>query len=311
MTTLYLDRPGLTLSAESGCLYVRRVGGIRSSYPLKLLDRVVLRGRVTFDSTTLARLAEAGIALVCLGGRGHARVAQLIGAPGPEARRRLAQYACASDANRAEDVARWVVGNKLRASLTETRRLLERRAQLRRPCRRAIDALESGLDSAASASLTSLRGIEGAAATNWFRLLAAAMPDRFGFVGRNRRPPRDPVNAALSLGYTLAHADAVAQIHAHGLDPMIGFLHEPLHGRESLACDLIEPLRARIDMHLLAAFSRDELRIDHFNTGMNGCRMSKAGRAAFYAIWESGARTFRRYLQLETFAVLKKMGGAS
>lgn len=310
MTTLYLDRPGISLHAESGYLEVRRTGKNRTTYPLNMLRRVVLRGRVDLDSATLARLGDAGIALVCLGGRGHARVAQLTGAPGPEARRRLAQYACASDGQRGLEVARWIVETKLRACLTESHRLLARRPQLRRPCTRAIASLESGLERVNGARLDSLRGIEGAAAASWFALLASAMPARFGFTGRNRRPPRDPVNAAMSLAYTLGHADAVAQAHAQGLDPMIGFLHEPVHGRESLACDLLEPLRARIDVMLLSAFSRDELRVDHFNAGDKGCRMSKAGRKAFYAVWETGAGRFRRYLRAETFALLKMLDGA-
>jgi len=305
MATLYLDRKGLSLSTAGGCLEVRRECGARTTYPLRRIERVVLFGRIAFDGATLAHLAGAGIALVCLGGRGHARVAQLVGPPGPEARRRLNQYSCAVDPGRACGLARRIVEAKLRACLTESTRLRERRPRLRRACTRAIAAFHSGLESTPRASTDSLRGIEGAAAASWFRLLAAAVPDRFGFAGRNRRPPRDPVNAALSLAYTLAHADAVAQIHARGLDPMIGFLHEPVHSRESLACDLVEPLRARIDVVLLDAFSRDVLRVDHFNAGDNGCRLSKAGRATFYEVWESAAKAFRRYLRAEAFAVVK------
>jgi hypothetical protein len=67
------------------------------------------------------------------------------------------------------------------------------------------------------------------------------------FGGRNRRPPRDPANAVLSLGYTLLHFEAVRACYGAGLDPMIGFFHNLDFGRESLACDLVEPLRPRLD----------------------------------------------------------------
>ena len=67
-------------------------------------------------------------------------------------------------------------------------------------------------------------GLEGAAAA-YFRALAAAFPPALGFEGRNRRPPRDPVNACLSLGYTLLHGDAVREAAVQGFDPMIGVLH--------------------------------------------------------------------------------------
>ena len=69
----------------------------------------------------------------------------------------------------------------------------------------------------AQASIASLRGLEGAAAANYFEALSEILPERLHFSGRNRQPPRDPVNALLSLTYTLLHAEAVLalrQLHS-------------------------------------------------------------------------------------------------
>jgi hypothetical protein len=115
--------------------------------------------------------------------------------------------------------------------------------------------------------------------------------------GRNRRPPRDPVNAALSFTYTLLHFDAVRAAHGAGLDPMVGFYHRPAHGRESLACDLIEPLRPRADAWVRMLFRERELRGEHFATNKGACLLGKAGRERFHAAWESYASVPPRWLR--------------
>jgi CRISPR-associated protein Cas1 len=142
-----------------------------------------------------------------------------------------------------------------------------------------------------------LRGIEGAAAAAYFggytRLFAPAL----GFSARNRRPPRDPVNAVLSLAYTLLHYDAVRACQIAGLDPIIGFYHRLDFGRESLASDLIEPLRPAVDAWVWTRFREQRLRPEHFEQRADACLLGKAGRGHFYAGWEAFARPRRRLLR--------------
>jgi len=307
MSTIYLDRNHLRISARSGHLKVDPAGHGRGTYPLSLISRIVMRGRIEFDSATLACLADAGISIVCLAGRGHHRVATILGHPGPEARRRLGQYRAACDCELARGLAVRLVAGKLSGYLREAGRVVKRRPRLRKPTSDLADTLNRASANIEAAELSTLRGIEGAASAAWFKFYARALPPRLGFKGRNRQPPRDPVNAALSLAYTLAHAEAVAASAAQGLDPMIGFLHEPLHARESLACDLIEPLRPRIDARVLHAFSTDSLRPDHFSTNTAGCRLTKTGRSHFYGLWESNAPLLRRYLRRLVLMVLREV----
>ncbi len=146
-------------------------------------------------------------------------------------------------------------------------------------------------------SVDSLRGIEGAAAVGYFQALTQLFPASLDFTGRNRRPPRDPVNAALSLGYTLLHFEAVRACHVAGLDPIIGFFHELDFGRESLASDLIEPWRPRIDAWVWEQFRTRSLRDDHFTREADACLLGKTGRQHFYGAYEALARPLRRALR--------------
>ena len=100
----------------------------------------------------------------------------------------------------------------------------------------------------------------------------------------------------LSLGYTLLHAEAVLALYGAGLDPFIGFDHALDFGRESLACDLVEPLRVEVDQHALMLFRSEKLRPEDFSSTQSGCLLGKAGRARFYAEWEALAARLRKLL---------------
>ncbi|HLV02564.1 MAG TPA: CRISPR-associated endonuclease Cas1, partial [Acidobacteriota bacterium] len=131
-------------------------------------------------------------------------------------------------------------------------------------------------------SIDTLRGLEGAAQAAYFRAYTTLFPPSLDFHRRNRRPPRDPVNACLSLAYTLTHFEAVRIAYIVGLDPFLGFFHEIAFGRESLACDLIEPIRPSIDRWVWDLFRSRILRTEHFRSDKNACVLGKAGRSHFY-----------------------------
>jgi len=116
-------------------------------------------------------------------------------------------------------------------------------------------------------NLNELRGCEGAASAAYFKAFPHMLrtPD-FSFSGRNRRPPRDPVNALLSLGYTLLANSIEAAVRTVGLDPYLGALHAPEAGRPSLVCDLIEEMRAPVvDALVLAALNQRAFKTSDFH----------------------------------------------
>jgi CRISPR-associated protein Cas1 len=314
MSTLVLDKPELELRCDGAALALYEARERRGTVPLALLERVVLLGsQIRLDSGVLARLGEAGVAVLVLGRRGGQRLSLALGPRHNDAALRLAQCAVALDGAAALAYARDLMRAKLRAQRRALERMRAVRADCRKPLTNALDSLadiEASL--AAAADVGAIRGCEGAAAAAHFRALAAVFPPSLGFTGRNRRPPRDPVNAALSLGYTLLHFDAVRACHVAGLDPLIGFYHRAAFGRESLACDLIEPLRPRLDEWLWDQFRNRTLREDHFATSASGCQLQKAGRARFYADYERAARPWRRWLRSRCAALarqLREQGG--
>jgi CRISPR-associated protein Cas1 len=309
MSTLVLDKPELELRCDGAALALYEAGARRGTVPLALLERVVLLGsRIRLDSGVLARLGEAGVALAVLGRRGGQRLALALGPRHNDAALRLAQCAAALDAETSLAYARELIRAKLRAQRRTLTRMLAVRGDCRKPLTDALASLadiEASLDVGADAG--AIRGCEGAAAAAHFRALAAVFPPSLGFGGRNRRPPRDPVNAALSLGYTLLHFDAVRACHIAGLDPLVGFYHRAAFGRESLACDLIEPLRPRLDEWVWDLIRSRTLRDDHFATSASGCQLQKAGRARFYADYERAARPWRRWLRSRCLTLARQL----
>lgn len=308
MTTLILDRTGLALKPDGKGIALYENGSRVRSLPLRLLDRVVLVGDVALSTGVLGLLAEAGAAVLLLSRRHARRVAILAGPRHNDARIRLGQWAAARDPARILEVARAFVRAKLKAQLRLVRELLAARPDARKSLFGALQSLDAALAALAGAtSLDSIRGIEGAAARAHFAALAAVLPPVLGFSGRNRRPPRDPANAVLSLAYTLLHHDAVAAAHAAGLDPQVGFLHGLSFGRESLAADLIEPLRPQADGLVWSLFRDRTLREEHFARDGGACLLGKAGREHFFPAWEAFARAPRRQLRRMARALAQGM----
>lgn len=145
-----------------------------------------------------------------------------------------------------------------------------------------------------------LLGIEGEAAALYFRAFpelfndtARALPE-FGFERRSRRPPADPVNAALSLCYALLFRVLGNALEIAGLDPWLGFYHVERPGRPALALDLMEPFRPILaDSAVLTAINNGEIGPGDFITIGSGCNFTAAGRRRMI-------EAFERRLEQET-----------
>ena len=312
MSLLLLDRAQLEIKSEGETLALYEAGQRRGTVPVKLIDRCVVHGAQTrLDTGVLIKLAEAGVTTVLMSPRQTRRIAIVLGPQHNDAAVRLAQCARVMDDAWCRQWALGTVRAKLARQQRALRTLLAQRPDARKPLFDALRALESSLRELPAApsagigldalpDLASLRGREGAAARAYFAGLAGVMPPALDFTGRNRRPPRDPVNACLSLGYTLLHAQAVQACGIAGLDPLLGFYHRPAFGRESLASDLIEPLRPAVDLWVWEQLRSRDLRDEHFTRDKGACLLGKAGRQSFYASWEAHAAPWRRWLRGQT-----------
>jgi CRISPR-associated protein Cas1 len=301
---LILDRPGLSLGYERSALLIHDEGGAKRSVPVKDLERVVVGPRLAMGAGVLGLLAQHGVSLLVLNHRHPERTAELVAYQSGNARRRLAQYAFYQADELRQRWARAVVALKLRRQHALLERAHSERPDVRlKPVLRRLGEIEQHLAEASdSTPLASLRGFEGAAAAAYFEGFTLLFAPALGFEGRRKRPPPDPVNACLSLAYTLLHAEAGGAARMAGLDPMLGGFHEPSYGQNALASDLIEPLRPAVDAWVWGMFRAQTLRREHFHLQDGACLLQRHAQAVFYeAIHQRLApwrRVLRRYARL-------------
>jgi len=135
----------------------------------------------------------------------------------------------------------------------------------------------------------SLLGFEGAAAKAYYAAFGLMLGDPWTFDNRNRRPPRDPVNALLSLGYVLVGNEIASLLDGIGFDPFLGFYHTVSYGRNSLALDLLEEFRhALVDRLVLHIFNHNILSPDHFErSSREGVFLTREGLQKFFQAYEN------------------------
>lgn len=168
-------------------------------------------------------------------------------------------------------------------------------------------ALERAIADARKASeREALLGIEGAATRQYFGALAALVPEAYGFDGRTKRPPRDPFNALLSLGYTLLHGHVQTLIQVAGLYPWLGFYHVARGTHPALASDLVEPFRHIVERAALAMVGRGGLAPAAFRNDTElGCRLTAPALKRYLAeIWGRLERPVGRVGDGESHSVL-------
>jgi CRISP-associated protein Cas1 len=152
-----------------------------------------------------------------------------------------------------------------------------------------------------------LLGVEGAASARYFQYWGTLFDAKWQFSGRNRRPPRDPVNALLSLGYTLVCHTAARLAAQDGFETTLGFLHQPTSGRPSLALDLIEPLRPWVDEWILTQCQEGDWTQDDFSYEPDtGCRLNKTVNRRFFSRWHGAAEHWFQQLTSEYLRELRQ-----
>lgn len=264
-------------------------------------SQVVLFGNVQVSAQALHLCMEKGIPVVHFStGAWFHGISHGTGIE--NAYSRAAQYAAAADP---AFCARFIIP-LIHAKVTNQRALLLRNGsgESRESACRALAAQLRTLDPSSStinarafqqnpavSEIDFLRGWEGHAAALYFSafpgmLKTGELPD-FDFTARNRRPPKDPVNALLSFAYALLVKECLVALWAEGLDPWWGLYHRPRHGRPALAIDFMEPFRPILaDSAVLTCINTGMVRPRDFITNSNGCAMQPAAKKAILRAWE-------------------------
>ncbi len=285
---LYVQEQGARVGLDGDVLEVRsREQGVIGKARLFELSQFVVLGNVQVSAQAIRELCGRGIPVCWMSfggwlsgftdGLGHNNV---------EIRR--AQFRAAEDAGAAQKLAQRFVRNKIANCRTLLRR---NHPDAPEATLREMAALSEATEHVSG--LPELLGVEGNAARLYFEAFPALIRATggselgFDFTTRSRRPPKDPVNALLSFAYSLLAKDIAVTARAVGLDPFLGFFHQPRHGRPALALDLMEEFRPIIaDSVVLSAINTGVVTSTDFVRSSLGVAMKPEGRKRFMRAYE-------------------------
>lgn len=254
------------------------------SVPIADVERLVLATGVSCSTRAIARLLGGSVPVVFLSQSGKHLGCFDPPAP-PRGSTRSQQYRNCEDPEFRLEISRRLISAKIANARRALQRLNTRRPSFEKPILATFSHLQR--EAQHSATLDSLRGIEGAAAARYFGLWAGFFPTAFPFERRSTRPPLNPVNAVLSFVASLVYSELLSACRARGLDPAPGCLHETTDDRFSLPLDLMEPFRpALIEPLTLRMFALRILDSSHFKPHGKGTHLNDVGRKLLFEQYE-------------------------
>ncbi|NMC74770.1 MAG: CRISPR-associated endonuclease Cas1 [Geobacteraceae bacterium] len=285
MATLYVDDQGASIRIRGQEVVVKKGEETLRTCPLHWLERVVLAGNVQLSTQAISLFLKEGIPISFITVHGNYR-GRLLPGTHKHTALRLAQYERYRDPDFRLRQGKSLIEAKVRNSRTMLQK--HHRSHPDFDCKAELAAMKGELEKVGmSESLAGLMGLEGTAAKIYFSAFGRMVRREFSFEHRSHRPPKDPVNALLSLGYTLLCNEMVTAVESIGFDPYLGYLHEIEYGRASLAVDLMEEFRWIIDGLALSLINRGEIGAGDFQeSNENGIMLTDHGRKLFYSRYE-------------------------
>jgi CRISPR-associated protein Cas1 len=284
---LHVQHQGARIRRDGEVLQILDQDRVIAEARLGEVSQVALFGGVHITTPVIHELCMRGVPVTWLSQGGwFYGITHGMSHKNVELRRR--QYAAAGDPERSLTLARRFV----QAKIANCRTLL-RRNHPHPPAVVLADLKEDIRRAGMAQRMDALLGIEGTAAHRYFSAFAEMLRvpsdglGRFEFVHRNRRPPRDPVNALLSLAYAMLVREWTVVAQSVGFDPYLGFYHQPRYGRPALALDLIEEFRPLVgDSLVLTVVNNGEITREHFVEALGAVSLTVAGRARFIDAYE-------------------------
>ena len=305
MPSLYLTQQNTVLRKTSECLlFCRKPRPTRRGRPpiredilLRIpcadVDQVMLFGNIQVTTQALQELLTHRIelAIFTLSGR---LLGQLTPPKTKNIPLRIEQFKRYADASFSLMLSKAIVTEKIKTALELAREYRKNAPDKIDPGKfTQLQRLYEKIDS--TEELAVLRGVEGAAAAAWFSIFGDLLNPQFRFEQRNRQPPKDPVNAALSFGYVILGAEIQSLLDGVGFDPFLGYYHQPTYGAPALALDLLELYRHRvIDRLVLRLFNLRKLNETHFTApATGGVYLNGAGKRIFFTAYEKIMGSYR------------------
>lgn len=301
---LYLNTPGLRVGRSDETLTVKDKDTLLDEVRLADVSHVALFGNIQITTQAIQGLCDAEIPVTYFSGggwfygltHGHGLKNVFL---------RIEQFRLARDPATCLQLARAFVHGKIR-----NHRTLLMRNHVEAPASVLVRLKAAAQDALDATGLDQLLGIEGSAAAAYFEAFAGmlkqddpdadvlpglegtasgtpAKPLNFDFNRRTRRPPTDPINALLSLAYSLLSKDCTIAAAAVGFDPYVGFYHQPRFGRPALALDLMEEFRPLVaESAVLSAVNNRMVTPDDFVSAGDAVSLTPGGRKKFFTAYE-------------------------
>lgn len=321
---LHVQTPRAYLRKEGECIVVEAEREKIAEARLADVSQVVVYGGAGMTTPLLHELMGRGIPVTWLSYGGWL-MGHTVGAGHHNVDVRTDQYRASFDAGKCLALSRGLVAAKIRNCRTLLRRNW-RGEGAEAPAELLIALKEDAQHAERAATLEMLLGIEGGAAARYFAhfgsLLKADELGAFAFSERNRRPPRDPVNALLSFAYSMLSREWLTVLSAVGLDAYRGFYHQPRFARPALALDLMEPFRPLVaDSSVIMAINNGEVGAADFVHAAGGCALTDRGRRAFIAGFERRMATevthplfgyalsYRRLFEVQARLLIRHLAG--
>ncbi len=291
LNTLYVTTPEAYLSKDGMNVVISVKQQEVFRIPIINIEGIVTFGYMGASPGLMKLCADNGVSLTFLSPNGRF-VSRVQGQTKGNVLLRKAQYRLADNELWSLHTAQLFVAGKIQNYRNVLRRYIRDYGE-NADIENAVRALDmEKRDALSSADRAELMGIEGRAANQYFSVfphLILQQKADFTFAGRNRRPPKDTVNAMLSLAYTLLANDTAAALETVGLDPYVGFFHTLRPGRTSLALDVMEEMRAYLgDRFVLSLINKRQIAANDFiYQGEKGVVMTDKGRKTFLTAWQN------------------------
>lgn len=285
--TLYVDTPGTYLRKRGERVVVTKEDEKVADIPLTDLDQVVIATGVNASASLLTNLLKRGVPTFFI-----TRSGRLDGWLNPCWNRNILlrqdQFRVCQQPQWQLNMAKRFVGGKIANMRTMLKRY--ERGSTDEVLTQSVRQLSIlGKKVTEASSIDNLRGLEGNASKQYFQVFGALLKEKtqFDFSSRNRRPPKDPVNALLSFGYAMLTKDVTSTLMLIGLDPYQGIYHVAHYGRPALALDLMEEFRSIIvDSVVLTVINKGTITLDDFEDYFGGVILKEHGRKKFFTAYQ-------------------------
>lgn len=303
MSYLYVCEQGACVGIQGNRFQVKYKDGMLKSIPAETLEVIEIFGKVQLTTQCVTECLKRGVNVIFYSVNG-AYFGRLISTTHVNVQRQRKQAEIGNNETFKLEFSRKIISAKIRNQMVVLRRNARRRdVNIDRPM---VEMQIMQKKVICANTIEQVMGYEGTAAKIYFKMLSLLIDPEFTFSGRSRRPPMDPFNSLISLGYSIILNELYGKIEGKGLNPYFGIMHKDREKHPTLASDLMEEWRAvLIDSTALSMLNGHELLLEDFYSGSDcpGVFLEQEGFKKYIKKLEGKFRTDSRYLSYIEYAV--------